>query len=263
MKKFPALFRRGRAIAALLSLCSLHTAAAGGEPPGASTGADASTAGKIPAHTLIPYTARYSVVKSGTTVGEAVYTLARAPGGWEFRARARPSKMVSLFVSTVIDEYSLLEPDGTTVRPLKYRFEQTTGDSRDGRILHADYDWQANTISVTDGAKNRRLPLNAGVHDPLSVQLAVVQCVKNDCGKLDYRVLDDLELQERLFQPAGAESLRTALGLHETVKLSYRSGKRETVTWLAPELHYIPVMVRQFRNGKLKSEMRIAAVDFE
>lgn len=253
MKKFPARFRRALTVGAI---CASLAAGAGGEPPAASSPKE------VPARSPVPYTARYSVKRSGATVAEVVYTLARSPQGWEYRARAKPSKMVSFIISTEIDEYSLLEIAGSSVRPLSYRYEQT-GGKKEERILRADYDWQANAVAVTDGTEDRRLSLAATAQDPLSVQLAVIQCMKSDCAHMDFLVLDDLELEKRRFERGDGESLRTALGDHETIKVSHRSGKRQTVMWLAPELNHIPVMVRQYRNDELKSEMRITAVDFE
>lgn len=251
MKKFPVRLKRALAAGAV---CASLAAGAGGEPP-------ASSPGEVSARPPVPYTARYSVKRSGATVAEVIYTLTRSPQGWEFRAQARPSKMVSFFVSAEIDEYSLLETAGSSVRPLRYRYEQTGG--KDARILRADYDWRADTLTVTDGEKNRRLALAAAAYDPLSAQLAVMQCVKNNCGQMDFLVLDDLELEQRRFERGDGESLQTALGEHKTVKVSHRSGKRQTVMWLAPELNHIPVMIRQYRNDELKSEMRITAADFK
>lgn len=262
MKKLPARFRHcACAIAAVAAplLLTPHTAGAGGEP----ALPHGPPSGELTMQLPVPYTARYSVVKSGATVAEAVYTLTRSPQGWEFHAHARPAKMISFFVSTEIDEYSLFEIDGVSVRPLRYRYKQAADEAQKDKILQADYDWQSATVTVTDGVTNRRLELSPAAHDPLSVQLAVIQCMKKDCGHMDFLVLDDLELEKRHFEHGGAESIRTALGNHETVKVSHRSGKRETVTWLAPGLNHIPVMIRQYRNGKLKSEMRITAVDFE
>jgi hypothetical protein len=130
-------------------------------------------------------------------------------------------------------------------------------------MLRAEYNWQANTVTVTDGTKTRQLRIDTDAHDPLSVQLALMQCMQSNCEQTNYSVLDEMQLQQRRFERVGAETLRTALGELETVRISYRRGKRETVTWLAPELNYIPVRIRQFRSNKLKSEMRITAANFE
>jgi hypothetical protein len=256
MKKFPR-FKRGACaiIAALLP----YIAAAGGEPPPPTP----IHAGMTSVQPPVPYRAQYSVITSGTTVAEATYTLARSGQGWEFRAHARPTRIVSWFVSAEIDEYCLLETREAAVRPLKYRFEQKGDDEKDNKIWEAQYDWDGNIVTLSQDKKTRQLPLDTPVYDPLSVQLALAQCLKTDCREAYYSVLDALELQQRRFERAGEESLPTALGNYQTVKLSYRRGKRETITWLAPALNYIPVRIQQFRNSDLKSEMRITDVKFE
>lgn len=258
MKKFPARFRflHTRAIAAALLILTPHIACAGGEPPAAPPREE------TPMQLPVPYTARYSVITRGMQAAEAVYSLTRAGQDWEFRAQARPVKMAALLFDTEISEYSLLEFNGAAVRPLRYRYEQAADDKQD-KLLYAEYNWQASTVTVSNGEESRKIAIEAGAHDPLSAQLALIQCVKNDCGEMTYSVIDGMKLQERRFERAGVETVHTALGDYAAVRVSYRRGKRETVTWLAPELNYIPVGIRQLRNNEVKTEMRIIAADFK
>jgi hypothetical protein len=171
--------------------------------------------------------------------------------------------MVSLFINTEIDEYSRLEARGGSLRPLQYRYEQAAGKARNRKSLQADYDWQAGSLNVSNGAASRQLALQPDTYDPLSAQLAVIQCVQSDCGNMHYLVLDEMELQQRVFERDGAETVKTALGDYSAVKVSYRKGKRHTIMWLAPALHYIPVKIQQYKGTELKSEMRINTATFE
>ncbi|HEX5056098.1 MAG TPA: DUF3108 domain-containing protein [Gammaproteobacteria bacterium] len=265
MKRFPAWFRHGtHAIGAALLLLMPAAAGAGGEPvsriPAPDTVVNETPAMKDP---VSPYTAKYSVISSGATVAEAVYTLTRSGRGWEFRAHAKPSRMASLFISTEIDEYSRLETLGGALRPLQYRYEQAAGNAHDSKNLRVDYDWQAGSLNVSNGVTSRQLALKPDTYDPLSAQLAVIQCMKNNCANMDYRVLDEMELQQRIFERDGTETVQTALGDYSAVKISYHKGKRRTTLWLAPALQYIPVKIQQFKGKELKSEMRISAMTFE
>jgi hypothetical protein len=264
MKRFPARFSHiACAIGAALLLAPV-AAGAGGEPvphtPAHRTVAKEPPVMKDP---VPSYTAKYSVISRGATVGEAVYTLTRSGQNWEFRAHAKPSRMVSLFIDTEIDEYSRLEVHDGSLRPLQYRYEKGAGKPQDRKMLQADYDWQTGSLNVSNGATNRKLTLNPTTYDPMSAQLAVIQCVKNDCGNMDYRVLDEMELQQRIFERDGTEAVQTALGDHNAVKVTYRKGSRRTIMWLALDLHYIPVKIQQFKGKELQSEMRISAVTFE
>jgi hypothetical protein len=261
MKKFPAWFRYVCAVTISLPLWVPCLSGAGGDASDDVPVVVPAT--MIPVQSPVPYTAKYSVMTNGATLAEATYTLKRSGQGWEFRAHAKPTKMVSWFINSEIDEYSLLETEGVSVRPLKYRYEQKADKEKDGKILQAQYDWQNNTVTVTDGKKTRQLAIKTGTHDPLSAQLALTQCIKNDCGETHYSVIDELELQQRRFERTGVETVRTMLGDHEAVKVSYRRGTRETIIWLASALNYIPVRIQQFKNSELKSEMRITAVNFE
>jgi hypothetical protein len=264
MKRFPARFSHIACAIGVAILLTPVTAGAGGEPvphtPAHRTVAKEPPAMKDP---VPPYTAKYSVISSGATVGEAVYTLTRSGQNWEFRAHAKPSRMVSLFIGTEIDEYSRLEVHDGSLRPLQYRYEKGAGKTEDRKMLQADYDWQTGSLNVSNGATDRKLALNPDTYDPLSAQLAVIQCVKNECGNMNYRVLDEMELQQRRFEREGAEAVKTSLGDYSTVTVGYHKGKRHTIMWLAPDLHYIPVKIQQFKGTELKSEMRISAATFE
>lgn len=259
MKKFPAWLKCGAyAVTAVSLLWIPYFTAAGGDAP-----ADTSIPVAMIPIQPVPYSAKYSVITSGATVAEASYVLSRSEQGWEFRAHAKPTKMVSFFISAEISEYSLLEIDGTQVRPLRYQYEQKADKEKDRKMLRAQYDWLDNTVTVSDGNKNHKLAIGADTHDPLSAQLALALCIKSGCPEARYSVLDEMELQKRRFERIATESIQTTLGDYETVKVGYRRGKRETFTWLAPALDYVPVRIQQFRNGELKSEMRITSVNFK
>jgi hypothetical protein len=213
----------------------------------------------------VPYSAKYSLVKTGMALAQATYTLARTDRGWEFRAHARPSRMISLMVSDEIDEYSLLEIDNGRIKPIEYQYTQKKDkdDDKPVKFLQVQYDWQTRTATVNNGSDSRQLAITDDTHDPLSVQLALIQQMKNGCRNVRYTVIDELELQKQRFECTTTESLSTDLGDHQALRVSYRKGKRETVTWLAPDLNYIPVRIQQFKNDDLNSEMRITAVNFE
>jgi hypothetical protein len=262
MKEFPARFNYGAQLIAIgLLLHVPGTACPGGESQAASP-APPANGGAAAIAPPVPYTAEYSLVKTGMAMAEATYTLARTERGWEFRARAKPAKIMALIIDNKIDEYSLLEIDNGLVKPVEYRYEQKN-DAKSIKSLQVQYDWQNRTAAINNGSEVRQLAITADTQDPLSVQLALMQQMKTGCRKARYNVIDELELEKRLFECSGSESVSTALGDHEALKVSYRKGKRETVTWLVPKLNYIPVRIQQFKNNDLNSELRITAVNFE
>ncbi len=262
MKEFPARFKRGAQLIVIgLLLCTPKLAPCGGESDAADP---APPAADIPAaKPPVPYSAKYSLVKTGMALAQATYTLARTERGWEFRAHARPTRMLSLMISDVIDEYSLLQIENGQVKPIEYQYTQKKDADKTVKFLEVQYDWPNRTATVNNGNESRQLAITADTHDPLSVQLALVQQMKTGCRKARYTVIDELELQKRRFECTATEAVSTDLGDHQALRVSYRNGKRETVTWLAPELNYIPVRIQQFKNNDLNSEMRITAVNFE
>ncbi|HEY3488226.1 MAG TPA: DUF3108 domain-containing protein [Gammaproteobacteria bacterium] len=210
-----------------------------------------------------PYTAKYSLMKNGATVAEATYTLAQAGQGWKFSAHARPRGFMSFFISDEINESSAFEIDGSSIKPLQYRFEQGPPKARNRETLEVHYNWQEHNAQVSNPQKTRQVAIKRETYDPLSVQLALMQRTQRGCDTAEYAVFHDMELQIQKFECSSGETLRTSLGNYDTVRVSYRSGKRETLIWFAPALNYIPVKIQQLRENKLKSEMRINSVKFE
>jgi hypothetical protein len=263
MKEFPARFKRGAQLMMIgLLLCTPKLAPCGGEPDAADP-VPVSNGETPEAGPPVPYTAKYSLVKTGMAMAQATYTLARTERGWEFRAHARPTRMISLMINDEIDEYSLLEIENGQVKPIEYQYTQKKGDAKTVKFLEVRYDWPNRIATVNNGSDSRRLDITDDIQDPLSVQLALMQRMKRGCRNVRYTVIDALEPQKQRFECTASESVSTELGELQALKLSYRKGKRETVTWLAPELNYIPVKIQQYKNNDLNSEMRITAVNFE
>ena len=59
---------------------------------------------------------------------------------------------------------------------------------------------------------------------------------------------------------SGTESLQTPLGDIETIKVMNRNasgGSRETTTWFAPTLDYLPIKIEHRKRGELVARLSL------
>ena len=69
--------------------------------------------------------------------------------------------------------------------------------------------------------------------------------VKSSGLKSNYLIADDKEVESRHFIKQGNETVKTAYGTFDTIKVVMKHDKpgRETIFWLAPKLDFLPVKV--------------------
>jgi len=130
------------------------------------------------AEPFTPYTAKYTVSRSGATIAEAIFTLSRTNQGWQFQSHARPRGFAALFTSEEITENSLFDLHEGSVRPLFYQTAQGAPKDKNKKILRAQYDWQSGNVAIDNGKESAHASIDGKTHDPLSVQLALMQRIK-------------------------------------------------------------------------------------
>jgi hypothetical protein len=214
------------------------------------------------AEAFVPYTAKYSFSTQMGLAAEATFNLKKHGEHWRFYSHARPKGMASLLLSEEIAETGIIDiqPDG--IRPLSYTYKRGDLDDDDVQTLQIKYNWQQKIADISGYKGKKQIPLQADIFDPLSVQLALMLAMKQGCTHARYTVFDEDKPEEQVFEQAGAEKIQTPLGEYATIKIRRRHGKRETITWFAPKLNYIPVRIHQFRSGSLNSELNLVAAEF-
>ena len=79
--------------------------------------------------------------------------------------------------------------------------------------------------------------------------------------RAELQVFDNGRVKTVVFDNEGTAKMKTLLGEVDVIKVrSYnRDGdrRRETVTWFAPELEFVPVMFEQHKRGKLVARLTI------
>jgi len=208
---------------------------------------------------LAPFEAQYRVTDGSSRMGRAEFGLERIPEGWRYYSRVKPEGLLALFVGEASDT-AVLEMHDNNLRPLRLVHDED-GDEDDIRI---EFDWSANEARIAQEDGHRSVPLEPGMHDQFSAMLAVMQAFASGRTRLRLASIDDGgELEPLTFERAGTKSVETPLETFDTVHVRRirENSKRETESWLAPSLGWLPVRIDQRRKGELVARMELIGLN--
>lgn len=208
---------------------------------------------------LAPFEARYQVTDGSARVGEAEFGLEADGEAWRYYSRVKPEGLYALLVGRVEDTARLEMHDGA-LRPVRFSHDED-GDKDDIRI---DFDWSEGTARIRRRGEDSNLPLTPGTHDQFSAMLAVMHAFAEGRQRLQLPSIDDGGKAEPLtFVRAGSASVETPSGTFDTVHVRRvrENSKRETESWLAPELGWIPVRIDQRKEGELVARMELTGLN--
>ncbi len=205
---------------------------------------------------LLPYTAEYSASMAGIPVnGSAMRSFALLPdNGYRLESSA---DLVLVNMKTT-SQGLLKQP----LQPQSYRYKQ--GGLGKKRSRSAEFDWSQQKVDSHKNDRAWQLPLEPGTFDELSYQAQLRRDLSEGKQQLNYRVVDDDELDLFRFSILGSETLHTPMGALNTVRVKRErdSNKRVTEIWFAPELGYVPVQLRQLEKDKeYRLEIRSLTLD--
>jgi hypothetical protein len=206
------------------------------------------------------YTARYGVAYKGRNVGESVQTLERADDGYRFRSVTEAQGIARLLRRQPIVEESLFELHDGMPRPLEFRLDDGTRRGEDDVTI--DFDWADGAARVVTEDGSMELPLEPGVHDRATLQLALMMELAADTGLASHALIDDASVKTYSYEVAGQEMLDTPAGTYDTIKVVQRrdGSSRHTIIWLAPSLEHLPVKIEQRRDDEILTTLLLESV---
>ncbi|HSN17586.1 MAG TPA: DUF3108 domain-containing protein [Gammaproteobacteria bacterium] len=213
------------------------------------------------ANLFSPYTATYHLNRKGIGSANATFTLSKqADGSYEYKSVLHPTGIASLLLGDVTQtsDFKLVND-----RPES----QTYTYSEKGK--HADeesikFDWTKKKAATSEDGKERRAPLSDDSVDVQLVQLMVASDAAADKLPASYQIVDHGEATTYTVKTLPDAKLRLQSGNFQTkvVALTNAEKKRTITAWLAPNLHYLPVQIRQVdKNTITLTMMHIAYSD--
>ncbi|WP_225773068.1 DUF3108 domain-containing protein [Pseudomonas sp. Marseille-Q5115] len=196
----------------------------------------------VQAADLKPFSASYTADwKQLPMSGTAERSLTANPDGtWTLEFKA--SMMIASLTET-----SVLRMDKDTLMPQAYNFER--GGLGKAKRVDLDFDWSAKKVTGTDRGDPITLPLNRGVLDKSSYQLALQHDVAAGKKSMSYQVVDGDEIDTYDFRVLGEEKVATKAGSIDAIKVERvrdpTQSKRVTVLWFAKAWDYLLVQLQQ------------------
>ncbi len=197
---------------------------------------------------LMPFSASYTADwKQVPVSGTAHRSLEKLEGNtWQLDFEA--SMLVASF-----NERSTFSVEGETLIPQKYRLKRS-GLGK-GKTIKHDFDWQAKQVVGEDRGDPVKLPLNRGLLDKSTYQIALQEAVAAGEKSMSYQVVDGDEIETYDFRVLGDEQVSTKAGRIDAIKVERvrdpTQSKRQTILWFAKDWDYMLVRLHQVeKDGK-------------
>ena len=200
------------------------------------------------AEDLKPFSASYTADwKQVPVSGSAERSLTQLEDGrWQLLFSA------SMLVAG-LTEQSTFKVEGDTYLPQTYKFERNgLGKSKD---VEFDFDWSQKQVIGSDRGDPVRFPLNRGMQDKSTYQLALQHDVAAGQKSMSYQVVDGDEIETYDFRVLGEETVRTKAGLIDAIKVERvrdpTQSNRKTILWFAKDWGHMLVRLHQVeKDGK-------------
>jgi hypothetical protein len=205
----------------------------------------------------------------GTVMARAEYKLVHSDNGLYMTQSTRPAGLVALLRNDKIDVRSDMIISDGQILLVKYDYKHT-GDDKD-RDISFDIDWRSDAerglvgkvVGVNKG-KLVNIDIDTPVWDPLSIQVPIMLDTEKSLPPHEHGLFMKGEFKHYLFESHGSEKIVSNGQEFDAIKVAGRETKRDRAmyVWLVPALHNLPVKIEQWKEGKLKSTVRLESVSF-
>ncbi|MBX2884663.1 MAG: DUF3108 domain-containing protein [Granulosicoccus sp.] len=210
---------------------------------------------------IAPFEVTYEVGNNLINAGTAKLSLTQSDGLWTYSLKTEPRGILKLAGKGHILETTTirLEKIGETavLQPQNYLYRQ---DDERRRAVDASFDWAEGTITHTYRGEEKTEAITKPIIDRLSATLLIMNILREDFDKTVLQVFDTGRIKDVAFVNDGRETLLTPLGEIETIRVlnkNARGGSRETSTWFAPSLDYVPVKIEHRKRNQLVARLTL------
>ncbi len=196
--------------------------------------------------------ANYDVLKGSIKVATITETYTRTCDGYNIDSISHAVGLLALIKAETIHITSagILSTQG--LYPVTFIHERKLDTKRNAR---ADFDWNANLITLTDHAGQRTLPLSAGTQDRLSMMYQFMFAELKDASTLSFNMTNGSKVDDYSYRVTTNQSVTVPLGTFRATHLitPLLVGKSQTEIWLAAEHANFPykMVITEADGGNL------------
>lgn len=215
----------------------------------------------IEAGDVAPFEIVYEVGNHLINAGTAQLSLTQEGDIWTYSLKTKPRGILKLAGKGKIDEtstFQLTESDGSLmIQPQTYMYRQ---DDERRRAVDATFNWNDNNVTHVYRGKQNTETFDTPIIDRLSATLLMMNALRHDFVSAELLVFDTGRIKTVAFTNDGNEMLDTPLGKIDTIRVINKNatgGSRETTTWFAPSLDYVPVKIEHRKRGELVARLNL------
>jgi len=215
---------------------------------------------------LTPHTAEYKV-KISLLGGRLTTHLARTDDGYRATHLIEPTGLAGAIAGGDILAESEFRADSDGILPLHYRGDDEV--SSDKLRVDIEFDWNAERAIGQYQTRDDPEPvavddsIDASIRDPVSIQYELMVDLANGGSDSHYVLYEHDRIRSLAVSRIGTRKIETKAGTYEAVGIRQQAGNssRSTILWFAEDLDWLPVMIEQYRKGKL--QMRATLVRYQ
>lgn len=220
-------------------------------------------------HPSLPdFDARYAVQKYGLKLATATYTLHRNENTYHIAQHTELYGVAALFRNDTVRASSHVTLYKGQPRLQDFTYIQTGKEKNRDEELHFSYPDNPPDTTLIKGV-SRSQPINVktqgAVWDILSFQIPLMMEARPDIKTYPYKAIINGELDQYTFNLVSTGSFQFADRDYQTLEVVRNDPvkNRQLHIWLAPELHNLPVIIENYRDGELHSRMQLEQVQFD
>lgn len=206
--------------------------------------------------------ADYKVSLNGLPVAVMHETFESRDGRYQITSETRAKGILALAQRRPGRLTSIGAVDHHGLRPQV--FDGTRGN-KDARRVHAEFNWEADTLIITHDGRTETVALPAGTQDRLSVMYQFLFLDHAALNGLTFALTNGRKLDHYQYSIGADTAVDTPLGRLQVVHLVKRHAAGETATeiWLAREHRLMPVKMRITEDDGDRYEQIIARLEIQ
>lgn len=222
----------------------------------------------LSAQILPEFIAVYGVEKFGIKVAEAKYQLSHTDTGYRFSQNTTLHGFAKMLGDDTISVVSLVDELGDNLLLKKHTYIQTGREKNRDEDFSIRWTTYKNTLKGEITGVVRSQPINlktdTEIWDVLSFQIPLMIEVNQDIKQYPYKAIIKGEIDTYNFVLSAKSTITFADKDYLVLKMVRTDPKknRQIHIWLAPELHNLPVIVTNYRDGKEHSHMQLESIQF-
>lgn len=212
------------------------------------------------------FTANYHLEMYRTSMARATYVLKHTDNGLSMTQTTIPTGLIALVRKDRIDVRSDMSLHNGRLGLDRYSYTYTGSD--DDKNISLNIERRTDTpglrVSGVDSGESIDISTELEFWDPLSIQVPLMMQADNFGAPHEISAFMSGEIRTYMFSNAGDETIEIDDVRYDCVKIigEETTRDRKMIIWLARRLHFLPVKIQQWKDGKVSSTVLLDSASF-